>query len=62
MQPIESGELSRFFKEEHNEKVRGGKTPSDFLLAISNLFQKFFGQSLNNDDLVEISGIEPLTS
>ena len=62
MKPIEDSELVNFLRVESNEKVRGDKTPSDFLLAISNFFQKFFGQSLNNDFLVEISGIEPLTS
>lgn len=62
MKPIEDSELVSFLRVESNEKVRGDKTPPDFLLAISNFFQKFFGQSLNNDFLVEISVIEPLTS
>lgn len=41
MKPIEDSELVNFLRVESNEKVRGDKTPSDFLLAISNFFQKF---------------------
>ena len=62
MKPIEDSELVNFFKTENNEKARGGKAPSDFSLATSNFFQKFFGQSLSNDLMVDDTGLEPVTS
>ena len=52
------GELTRY----NNEKIRGTEALTDFLLVISNKVQNFLAHCLNNDLLVEISGIEPLTS
>ena len=44
------------------EKARGTNVLTDIFSVISNRFKKFFGNGWSNDLLVEISGIEPLTS
>ena len=46
----------------NQEKIRGTEVRTDFWSIISNHVQKFFGRGLNNELMVEISGIEPLTS
>ncbi|MDE6259397.1 MAG: recombinase family protein [Oscillospiraceae bacterium] len=59
--------LVAFAEEEvarHNEKEIRSATQAltDFFSVISNRLQKFFDDGLNNNFMVEISGIEPLTS
>ena len=44
------------------EKARGTNVLTDIFSVISNRLQKFFGNGWSNDLMVEISGIEPLTS
>ena len=44
------------------EKARGTNVLTDIFFVISNRLQKFFGNGWSNDLMVEISGIEPLTS
>ena len=52
------GEIAHYNK----EKARGAEALTDIFSVIANRISHFFGHGLNNDNLVEISGIEPLTS
>ena len=52
------GELARY----NNEKIRGAEALTDFLLVISNKVQIFLIHCLNNDLLVETTGLEPVAS
>ena len=46
----------------NKEKARGTEVLTDIFSVIASRVSHFFGYGLNNDFLVEISGIEPLTS
>ncbi len=52
------GEIAHYNK----EKARGAEALTDIFSVIANRISHFFGHGLNNDNLVGITGLEPVTS
>ena len=51
------GEIAHYNK----EKARGAEALTDIFSVIANRISHFFGHGLNNDNLVDANGLEPLT-
>ena len=52
------GEIAHYNK----EKARGAEALTDIFSVIANRISHFFGHGLNNDNLVETTGLEPVAS
>ena len=52
------GEIAHYNK----EKARGAEALTDIFSVIANRISHFFGHGLNNDNLVDDTGLEPVTS